>query len=83
MVAEDSKTYVRKTFSDLNKLQKIEGFNFLFSLGIEITNANDWEDEDVWSSVWYHMIPAVSSDREQPTDDGKFKHTMDHSITHQ
>jgi hypothetical protein len=71
---------VRKTFSDLTKLQKIEGFNFLFNLGIEITNANDWEDEDVWSSVWYNMIPVVSSDRDQPTDDGRFQLTIEHSI---
>ena len=63
-------TYTRKTFSDLTKIQKIECFNFLFNLGIEITNANDWEDEDVWSSVWYNMIPV----------DGRFQLTVEHSI---
>jgi hypothetical protein len=63
-------TFMRKTFHEMKQLQKIEGFNFLLNMGIEITSANDWEDEDVWSS----------SDRDQPTDDGRFQLTIEHSI---
>ena len=73
-------TYVRKTFQDISILQKIEGYNFLYNNGVKITNANDWSDDDIWSVAWSYMIPVICTVQDQPTDDGRFQLTIEHSI---